>query len=183
MYVKNFLKKLKKGIDKLTFIPYNINVIKKEVIKMTLDSWLENINKIVENFIHQIDKEYNCELGSDFCVYLDKQLIHWSILCQDETAKAFYQNFILRFPQAKELSIFTLSILHEVGHLETENEMIDDTNINTDSLTNEKYFALYNEKIATDWAGEWIEQNYNKAINFNKIIEQTLQKGYTELIN
>ena len=30
VYVKNFFKKLKKGIDKLTFILYNISVIRKE---------------------------------------------------------------------------------------------------------------------------------------------------------
>jgi hypothetical protein len=30
VYVKNFLKKLKKGIDKLTFVPYNIDVMRKE---------------------------------------------------------------------------------------------------------------------------------------------------------
>lgn len=53
MYVKNFLKKLKKGIDKLTFILYNINVIRKE-------------NKEMKNF-YFIDNE----TGEDFIVEAD----------------------------------------------------------------------------------------------------------------
>lgn len=53
VYVKNFFEKLKKGIDKLTFIPYNISVIRKE-------------NKEMKNF-YFVDNE----TGEDFIVVAD----------------------------------------------------------------------------------------------------------------
>lgn len=53
MYVKNFLKKFKKGIDKQDFILYNIGVIRKE-------------NKEMKNF-YFVDNE----TGEDFIVVAD----------------------------------------------------------------------------------------------------------------
>ena len=53
VYVKNFFKKLKKGIDKQDFILYNISVIRKE-------------NKEMKNFYFVDD-----ETGEDFIVVAD----------------------------------------------------------------------------------------------------------------
>jgi hypothetical protein len=74
--------------------------------------------------------------------------------------------------------------LHEVGHLETENEMEDDVDIrNNEIMTNEEYFNLFNERIATDWAGYWIEKNFQKAINLDDTFRNALNNLYAETLD
>ena len=46
--------------------------------------------------------------------------------------------------------------MHELGHLETEWDMVDDTEERNKITDNATYFQLYNERIATDWAGEYL---------------------------
>ncbi len=93
---------------------------------MTLDKELKKIDEIVRNFVQSINEEYDCEMGLDFMAQLDSDIVVWSILTLEKSGEAFYNNFVSRFPKAKGFSLFTLSVLHEVGHLETENEMEDD---------------------------------------------------------
>lgn len=146
------------------------------------NTWIDKINNTIQSFITTINKEYKCEMGTDFCVYMDTNIINWSIFYADENGTNFYNDFVKRFPVAKDLDLFTLSILHEVGHLETEEDMEDDTKIDTDSLTDEEYFNLHNEKIATNWAGEWIEKNHNKAKQINDTFMNILIDGYGMLL-
>ena len=150
--------------------------------KKNLNKWINKINNTIQSFLLTIDEEYTCEMGKDFCAYTDLDMINWSIIYTDKSGINFYNNFINRFPIAKNFNLFTLSILHEIGHLETENEMYDDTNINIDKLTDNQYFALHNEKIATDWAGEWIENNFDKAKKINTILTNILESGYNKLL-
>ena len=150
---------------------------------MTLEKFIEQIDELVRGLVKSIDEDYECEIGSDFCVYLDEDLIHWSLLYKDECGQAFYQNFIERFPRAKGFGLFTLSLLHELGHLETEWDMEDDSELDTDSLSNEDYFALHNEKIATDWAGEYLIQHYEDVFAFDELIEAYLQAMYAGVLD
>ena len=151
---------------------------------MSLDKELKKINEAVRNFVQSINEEYDCEMGLDFMAQLDTDIIVWSILTVEESGEAFYNNFISRFPKAKGFSLFTLSVLHEVGHLETENEMEDDTDTrNNEIMTDEEYFNLFNERIATDWAGYWIEKNFQKAINLDDTFRNVLNSLYAEVLD
>ena len=143
----------------------------------------EKINETVKEFVKSIDEEYDCRMGLDFMACLDENVVVWSLLCTETSSKAFYDNFVSRFPKAKGLSFFTLSILHEVGHLETEWEMEDDVEIRNSKMTNEEYFNLFNEIIATDWAGSWIENNFQKAINLDDIFRNVLNNFYAETLD
>ena len=69
--------------------------------------------------------------------------------------------------------------MHEVGHLETEWEMNDDPV--PVGISNEEYYNLHDEFIATDWAGEWLEENYDRAKNFDASILAALVMGYERL--
>ena len=151
---------------------------------MTLDKELKKIDEIVRNFVQSINEEYDCEIGLDFMAQLDSDIVVWSILTLKKSGEAFYDNFVSRFPKAKGFSLFTLSVLHEVGHLETENKMEDDVDIrNSKIMTNEEYFNLFNERIATDWAGYWIEKNFQKAINLDDTFRNALNNLYAETLD
>lgn len=150
---------------------------------MTFDEWIERINTEIRDFIKTIDEEYDCRMGTDFTCYLDESVIEWSVLCPEKCGQSFYENFISRYPKANGFNLFTLSLLHEVGHLETEGEMIDDTRIRKRTLTDEDYFNLFNEMIATDWAGRWIEKNFKKAVALDKQFTKTLKEFYAEALD
>ena len=150
---------------------------------MTLERFIEKTDELVRGLVKSVDEDYDCEMGSDFCVYLDEDLIHWSLLYRDECGTAFYNNFIKRFPRAKGFGLFTLSLLHELGHLETEWDMEDDIAIDADALSNEDYFALHNEKIATDWAGEYLITHYDEVFAFDELIEAWLKAMYADVLD
>jgi hypothetical protein len=151
---------------------------------MSLDNELKKIDDIVKHFVQSINEEYDCAMGLDFMAQLDNDIVVWSILTLEKSGEAFYNNFVSRFPKAKGFSLFTLSVLHEVGHLETENEMEDDVDIrNNEIMTNEEYFNLFNERIATDWAGYWIEKNFQKAISLDATFRIALNNLYAETLD
>lgn len=150
---------------------------------MTLENWYDKINSVVNDFCKSIDEEYESRMGCEFCAVLPESTIEWSLIYTERNGEAFYNNFTERYPAAKDFSFFTLSILHEIGYLETEWEMDNDISIRNTNLTNEEYFNLFNERIATDWAGEWIENNYAAARCIDKKFTETLNEFYKEVLD
>lgn len=143
---------------------------------MLLDTYFDELATIVNDFVQSFDEDYTAEMGNDFCVFLDHDVISWSVLFLEDSGESFYNNFVSRFPMAAHFNLFTLSLLHELGHLETEWQMEDDTKIRN-ALTNEEdYFNLFNERIATDWAGDWLENNFQEATKIDGQIMGILSK-------
>lgn len=141
------------------------------------------LNNCVNNFVKQFFEDYQAEIGLEFECFLDDCLIQYAIVATEKEEEEFYNNFVKRFPRAKNFSTFTLSVLHEIGHLETEDIMIDDTEIRNKPLTNKQYFNLYNEKIATNWAGRWINENFEEAKKINETFIKLLDNVYNFIKN
>ena len=132
-----------------------------------LDTYLNSINALVNKFVREIDEDYSAQLGTDFQALYDDDCITWTAIYSERGGEAFRNDFVKRFPIACDFDTFTLSILHEIGHLETEDEMVDDTSKRNRPMTNEQYFRLHNEYIATEWAGYWLEDNLATARKWN----------------
>lgn len=145
---------------------------------MTFNGWLKKINDTVASFVHSIDEEYECRMGQTFCAFIDEDVVEWSLVYKEEGGKAFYENFVERYPKAKGFSLFTLCILHEVGHLETQDEMRDDTKARNRIKSHKAYFNLFNERIATDWAGMWIDENYKAAVKLDDSFRSIISNFY-----
>lgn len=129
----------------------------------------ETLTAIVREFVQSFDEEYDVRFGSDFMALLDEDVVVYTIAMGDTCAGTFRKNFLERFPACECLSVFTMSILHEIGHLETEWDMEEDTALRNDSkITDEQYYALHNEWIATQWAGEWATANLATALAFDR---------------
>lgn len=136
------------------------------------------LDNAVNDFVKEFFEDYHASIGLDFVCHLSECLIEYAIFTSKENNDSFYNNFIERFPKAKNFSVFTLSILHEIGHLETEDIMINDVDLRNKTLTNEQYFNLFNEKIATDWAGDWINDNFKEAKKINNTFTILLDNIY-----
>ena len=71
---------------------------------------------------------------------------------------AFFDNFVKRCPIAAKYSDFLLSLLHEMGHIVTSEQM---DRAKDDTYTYEEYFAMHDEMIATNWAIQFLEDKHN----------------------
>lgn len=106
----------------------------------------------------------------------------------DET-KDFRKNFVSRCPMGKGFANITLILLHELGHQETNigvwsgtdrdtakaklAERFEKGEIDEHQMQNE-YFCFPDEKLATDWAIEWLKDAEHRKIA--KIFEKEFFK-------
>lgn len=146
-----------------------------------LDTCLEKFNNMIDKFVKQFSADYSAELGSEFYANLDLQKVVYPLLMGDKSSRLFHENFASRFPCAIQISTFLLSLLHEIGHLETESEMVDDTPERNNEMGVE-YFDLWNEKIATDFAGFWLQDNFESAKKFDNEISDFLYEMWNLLL-
>ncbi len=129
------------------------------------------LNEMINNFIANINEEYIAVESDTFEVNFNDYEINYAV---ENEVDDFYNNFVERFPLAGNFAPFVLSLLHEVGHLETEDDIIDDTEERNAITNTADYFNLYNEAIATDWAGFFIEDNFELVAEFNEAIAENL---------
>ena len=146
---------------------------------------LDKIQAHVKALVRLVDKEYNCRLGLDFGAIDELDMVEYAILQSDFCAQAFATNFVNKCQPAASLSIFTMSLLHELGHLETSNEMRDDTQqrdkvhdlFSRDQKKGmEKYLKLHNEVIATEWAYSWFLENLAIVRAWDKSLTEIMKK-------
>ena len=158
-------------------VPYSIECDEKIV----LNTYLAKVNNMINDFVKQFSADYSAELGSEFYANMDLQKIVYPLVIGDKSSRLFHENFASRFPCANQISTFLLSLLHEIGHLETESEMVDDTPERNKEMGLE-YFDLWNERIATDFAGFWLQDNFEIAKKYNDEIENVLFEMYEKVL-
>ena len=146
-----------------------------------LTNYINSITDTLNSIVKTFDENYSIIFSDKFAVDLDNEVITYALLV-DSRNDNFYKNFISRFPCVKNFNILFLSILHEIGHLETQDEMEDDTEIRNTELDEETYFNLFNEKIATDYAGFWVQDNFEIAKKYNDEIENVLFEMYEKVL-
>lgn len=92
----------------------------------------------------------------------------------------FYANFIQRYKPARGFAKITLTLLHELGHVETFSQLPCDYNrekiiyeikqkakeegLNIWDANMRYYFPLYDETLATEWAIKWLQNPQNRKI-------------------
>lgn len=133
-------------------------------------------------FAHTFNEEYAVEFANQFCADVDSDTIYYSILYSERGGESFYNNFVRRFPACRGFSLFLLSFMHELGHLETEWDMDDDTEMRSKVTEDEDYYNLHNEFIATQWAGEWIETHLAAAREYDTKFTQILNAIYLQIL-
>lgn len=138
------------------------------------------LTQAIKKFVQSFNEEYDVCMGTDFYVVTVTNTIVYTIAMSEKSGQAFYNNFVSRFPKCGQLSIFTLSLLHELGHLEMEWDEEDDIDLRNIITTDEEYFNLHNERIATDWAGEYATEHLDEMTKldqqFINFITRTINK-------
>lgn len=114
------------------------------------------VTAMLNDFIQMFDEEYTVEFAHKFCADNIQEIVYYTVVLPKDSIDEFTTDFIKRFPACACFSEFMLSFMHELGHLETEWDMVDDTEERNAITDNATYFQLYNERIATDWAGEYL---------------------------
>lgn len=148
--------------------------------------------------VNQFVSKFGCtaEPGLEF-VYYDDNTIQYSIIITDEFSESF-KDFAdsLGFP--KDLEIFVLSILHELGHhntLELVPKHIKIINHLIKKIYNilirinyewveklsYKYYNLYVEKVATWWAVQYARDHHKALLRFQQDIARELNSLYEKI--
>ena len=117
------------------------------------------VTALLNDFIQMFDEEYTVELAHKFCADNIQEVVYYTVVMPKDSVDEFTTDFIKRFPACSCFSEFMLYFMHELGHLETEWDMVDDTEERNKITDNATYFQLYNERIATDWAGEYLTEH------------------------
>lgn len=155
---------------------------------MTLKG-INELNDIINEFLEPF--ELTAELGTDFdyCFLEDK--IHYALVVDNTSSRLFVENAEGRFPDI-HADVFLWSLLHEVGHSETIDDLEDGVeelcmtikrkiNAHTDwssETRNRIYFSCPDEKAATDWAGEYMMAHSNEISQLWDKLQAAIQQVY-----
>ena len=147
-----------------------------------LDLCTEFIEDNITDDIESID------FSTDFYCYPNTKEIYISVLAPETALDEFITNLHTR-TDINDISDFTWSFLHEVGHCMTWNYLNKRTQhhceyvkrkIERGSLDYLLYYALADEKIATDWAIGFVECNHKLVKAFDRMVMNEITNFYLE---
>lgn len=133
---------------------------------------LDKINNILNDFLTPF--ECKAEVGPDFAYWYATNTITYSFVTSERMEKLF-KAFAKSIGLKVDVDIFLLSLMHEVGHVETWDELSkeecvysqDVKEILTDSDEDcEIYFNLPDEYEATAFAVDYINEHENELKNW-----------------
>ena len=128
------------------------------------------------------------DLSTDFYCYPNTKEIYISVLAPATALDDFIANLETR-TQINDISVFTWSFLHEVGHCMTWNYINKRTQhhceyvkrkIERGSLDYLLYYGLADEKIATDWAIRFVENNHKLVKAFDRMVMNEITNFYID---
>ena len=128
------------------------------------------------------------DLSTDFYCYPNTKEIYISVLAPAIALDDFIANLKTR-TKIDDISVFTWSFLHEVGHCMTWNYLNKRTQnhceyvkrkIERGSLDYLLYYTLADEKIATDWAIRFVENNHKLVKAFDRMVMNEITNFYLE---
>lgn len=134
------------------------------------------VTALLNDFAQMFDEEYTVELHHKFDADNIADVIGYTVVMPSDSVDEFTADFVRRFPACKCFHPFTLSFMHELGHLETEWDMVDDTEERNRITDNATYFRLHNERIATDWAGDYLTEHTAEMLIIERQVLTMLHK-------
>ena len=144
---------------------------------------LDKITNILNNFLKQFD--CTAKPGTDFACYTDSNTITYALVIADKYEKTFMDFTKRLFPNIRA-DPFLWSTMHEIGHIETENDFDEEDEIAYINAiktvtTDEEYYNIPQEYAATDWAGTFMETHEEEIKVFWNKLAPAIQNFYTTL--
>ncbi len=163
-----------------------------------IETLKQNIIDTCKQFIAQNipqAQEVNIEFDTDFGFLPKTHTIYLALIEIEETVKDFLDFCISCGLPENDFDDFGLSFLHELGHFMTWDQIpvsdlmmyyfaiedLDDDNEISNHERNLIYFNLPVEKIATEWAINFIKNNFNQYASFCNQIKTLLHNFVTDL--
>ena len=141
---------------------------------------IKELLSLCTDFVNEIDDFEDVELNDDFMCYPNTNEIFISLVASQNCVQEFMETLLER-TDIYDISEFTWSLLHEVGHCETVHLMNKRTlnhcrnikrKVVRNSIPSRQYYYLTDERLATNWAIRSVEDNYDFVKYYNeKIIE------------
>lgn len=140
------------------------------------------LNKVNE-FINTIDDFENVTLHKEFECFPTTKEIRIDVHCRPYDYSLFLITLYARKNVPWGISLFTWALLHEVGHCMTEHLLSKRTNnhclyakakIEKGKRPIEDYYFLADEKLATNWAIRFVNNNYDIVKKFDNEIRGLL---------
>lgn len=151
---------------------------------------IEKITDLCINFIEEniSDCIESVEISTDFYCFPNTKEIYISVLAPATALDDFIANLESR-TEINDISVFTWSFLHEVGHCMTWTYLSKRTHhhcnytkrkIERGSLNHLLYYTLADEKMATDWAIGFVERNHELVKAFDRMVMNEITNFYLE---
>lgn len=112
----------------------------------------------------RLDNNWGMVIG--ICTVQPRLLIPKNLNEKSESDYLFRKDFTARYSVAQGFANPTLTILHECGHWKTQ-EQINIWNYGerrAKCKTHKEYFLMKEERIATDWAIQWLYEPENRKL-------------------
>lgn len=151
-----------------------------------IDRLLNLCDSFIEDNIG--DDFESVDLSADFECYPNTKEVFISIVALENALGEFIENLLSR-TEINDISEFTWSFLHEIGHCQTDHFLNERTKhhcrnikrkIDRGSVSTSVYYTLSEEKMATDWAIRYATQNYKIVKAFDKNALQILTEIFVE---
>lgn len=149
------------------------------------------IDNILNKFLVENDFDCYAELGEDFAYYDAKSLITYALIIPVDNDKWFFE-YATSLGLKYDCGNFILSFFHEIGHSETLHLLEDEeeeeiwkvkNNLTFEEFEKSKekaniYFDLPDEKLATQWAVDYINENVGKVRELSNKLEIAVNGFY-----
>lgn len=143
---------------------------------------MKRLEKAIVNFVKEIDEELSVTFieGVGYYFETDTNTINIDFTETEDCGFMRHLNKVHKCRFAYDYPLVLWSILHEIGHYETEWELTEtddeqelrtllsltDETCRNDIEIQDMYFNLTAEWLATEWAIEWIKDNRKLAEKF-----------------
>lgn len=156
----------------------------------------ELLNEFLEDFIFQLGyDEITCFLNTDFCYYNSTKEIGYSLFESDTSGIGFIRFIRNNYTHIPPCSLFTFSLLHELGHyltldkfsqkekyrylIDSEKFAIEDNDTDEQKIEKQiKYSSLPIEKAATDMAMDILKTYKDLIADFEKELKLRILDFY-----
>lgn len=147
---------------------------------------LSKITKLLNDFVRTIDEELFVEEDSDFAYYPLSNRITYSLVVSEKDNVDFMRSIEFFNPRVK-CDIFLWSILHEIGHHETIDELSDADLRDSElvkflaaggAIPEERYYECPDERAATGWAVQYAESHIAILAEFWEELQKAIMRFY-----
>lgn len=140
----------------------------------------------IRMFVNAASNYYGIKvnLGPDFCCYPMGNELYYSLFVTEKCSKTFMDRVHKEYPDI-EADEFLWSLLHEVGHLITYDDITDEEWEMIErikkipNLSDEVYYELTDEYMATQWAAYYMRDNSDYVERTWKKIREIILHIYT----